>query len=78
MEKAVNPQRQPPRPDRIKNTEPVAGKLIELACGDPPQGRCAWTLQLLADKLLVLSEVEGVSRETVRQTPRKAASRWAS
>jgi transposase len=78
FEEAVNPQRQPPRPDKIKITEPVEEKLIELACGDPPQGRCAWTLQLLADKLVVLSEVEGVSRETVRKALKKTISRWAS
>jgi DNA-binding MarR family transcriptional regulator len=78
LEEAVNPQRQPPRPDKIKITEPVEEKLIELACGDPPQGRCAWTLQLLADKLVVLSEVEGISRETVRKALKKTTSRWAS
>jgi len=77
FEEAVNPRRQPPRPDKIKISEPVEEKLIELACGDPPQGRCAWTLQLLADKLVVLSEVEGVSRETVRKALKKTTSAWA-
>ena len=78
FEEAVNPRPQPPRPDKIKITEPVEDKLIELACGDPPPGHCAWTLQLLADKLVVLSEVESVSRETVRKALKKTTSRWAS
>jgi hypothetical protein len=25
--------------------------LIQLACSDPPEGRCHWTLQLLAEEL---------------------------
>lgn len=74
FEEAVNPRRQPPRPEKIKITKPVEEKLIELACGDPPEGRCAWTLQLLADKLVVLNEVEGVSRETVRKALKKTTS----
>ena len=77
FKEAVNPRRQPPRPDKIKISEPVEEKLIELACGDPPQGRCAWTLRLLADKLVILSELEGVSRETVRKALKKTTSAWA-
>jgi hypothetical protein len=42
-----------------------------LACGDPPEGRCHWTLQLLADELVVLGLVEGISTETVRQALKK-------
>ena len=77
FEEAVNPRRQPPRPDKIKITEPVAQQLIELACSAPPEGHCAWTLQLLTEKLVILSEVEGVSRETVRKVLKKTTSPWA-
>jgi hypothetical protein len=45
-----------------------------LACGDPPEGRCHWTLQLLADELVVLGLVEGISTETVRQALKKTTS----
>jgi hypothetical protein len=41
---------QPLRPDKIKIKGDVEQRLIQLACSDPPEGRCHWTLQLLADE----------------------------
>lgn len=42
--------------------------LIALACTKPPEGRRKWTMQLLADHLVVLvPEVGAVSAETVRR-----------
>lgn len=40
-------------------------KLTALACTDPPQGRSRWTLQLLADRLVCLTDLEQVSRSTI-------------
>ena len=48
--------------------------LIALACSKPPQGRARWTLQLLADRMVELKFVDGVSNETVRQTLKKTNS----
>jgi transposase len=47
--------------------------LIALACGDPPEGYGRWTLRLLAERLVVLEEVEveSVSYETIRRTLKK-------
>jgi transposase len=72
---ALNPRPQPPRPDKVKIKGPVEKQLIELACSDPPTGRCRWTLQLLADRLVVLNCVDGVSHEAVRQALKKTTSR---
>jgi transposase len=41
--------------------------LVALACSDAPQGRPCWTLHLLANTLVQLHVVEGVSDETVRR-----------
>lgn len=41
--------------------------LIALACSDPPEGRESWTMQLLADRLVVAGVVEEISDETVRR-----------
>jgi transposase len=41
--------------------------LIAVACTNPPEGRAKWTLQLLADRLVVLTDLESVSAETVRR-----------
>jgi hypothetical protein len=46
-------------------------QLIALACSTPPEGRCAWTMQLLADKCVELNIVEKTSDETVRKVLKK-------
>ena len=71
IDTAINPKPQPPRPDKIKIKGDIEQHLIRLACSDPPQGRCHWTLQLLADKLVVLGLVDTLSTETVRQALKK-------
>jgi hypothetical protein len=47
--------------------------LIALACGSPPEGRCRWTLRLLADRLVALGHVDTVSHETIRRTLKKTS-----
>ena len=71
---AIDRKSQPPRPDKIKVKGDLEQRLVELACSDPPQGRCHWTLQLLADELVVLGLVDAVSTETVRQALKKTTS----
>ena len=71
---AVDHRPQPPRPDKIKIRGDLEQKLIELACADPPEGRCRWTLRLLADEMVVLGLVNAVSTETVRQALKKVTS----
>ena len=68
---ALDPKPQPPRPDKVKIKGDVEQKLVQLACSDPPEGRCHWTLQLLADELVALGAVEKVSTETVRAALQK-------
>ena len=71
MDFALLRRRQPPRPDKVKIKGDVEQRLIALACSDPPEGRCHWTLQLLADELVVLGLVERVGIETVRKALKK-------
>ncbi len=47
-------------------------RLIALACSAPPDGRKAWTMRLLADKLVELEVVPTISDETVRRSLKKA------
>jgi Homeodomain-like domain len=68
----------PPRPDKVKIQGDVEQHLIRLACSDPPAGRCCWTLQLLADRLIALGCFPKVSRETVRQALKKTTSNLGS
>jgi len=48
-------------------------KLIAMRLGKPPAGYGHWTLQLLADELVVLEVVDSISYETVRKTLKKTA-----
>jgi len=48
--------------------------LVALACSTPPAGRARWTMQLLADRLVELTAVEGISDETVRRALKKTSS----
>ena len=48
--------------------------LIATACSEPPDGRCRWTLQLLADRMVQLKVVDSLSDETVRRTLQKNSS----
>jgi transposase len=41
--------------------------LVATACSKPPQGRARWTLELLADAMVSLTEHVSLSRETVRR-----------
>ena len=47
--------------------------IIALTCGDPPEGRSRWSLYLLADHFVSLSEidVESISHEAVRQIKKR-------
>ena len=50
-------------------------RLVKLACSAPPEGRKRWTLQLLADRMVVLGHAEGaLSYETVRRVLKKTRS----
>jgi transposase len=63
------------RPSRERVLDGRAeAKLIALACAAPPDGRAAWTMQLLADRLVELEVVEAVSDETVRRVLKKTRS----
>ena len=41
--------------------------LVATACSDPPEGCSRWTLALLSDEVVKLTEHESLSRETVRR-----------
>jgi transposase len=41
--------------------------MIAMCCTEPPQGRCRWTLSMLGEHLISLTEVDSISPETIRQ-----------
>ena len=70
LEVALMPKK-PGRPRRRVLDGRAEAHLVALACSDPPEGRGSWTLRLLADRMVELKHVGGVSHETVRRTLKK-------
>jgi transposase len=63
------------RPSRERKLDGRAeARLIALACSAPPDGRKAWTMRLLADRLVELEVVDTVCDETVRRALKKTRS----
>ena len=62
-----------------RRTPPVEGKitgdveahLIALACHNPPEGYCRWTLRLLAEKMVQMAYIDSISHTTVGAVLRK-------
>ncbi len=66
---ALYDQPHPGRPVELDGQ--VEAKLIMLACSTPPEGRSRWTLQLLADQMIVLGYAEHLSDTWVLQRLKK-------
>lgn len=58
-------------PQKINNKE--AALIASIACSDPPVGRSSWSLRMIGDKFVELSEVESISHETIRQVLKKTS-----
>jgi transposase len=46
-------------------------KLVTLCCSEPPKGYSKWSLRLLAEKMVELKYIEGISYVTVRKVLKK-------
>jgi transposase len=61
-----------PRPGAQRRlTGKQEARLVAEACSQAPEGRKRWTVQLLADRAVVLGLAEQLSRETVRRVLKK-------
>ena len=63
----------PDRPAQRKLDGAGEARLVAIACSKPPAGRSRWTMQLLADELVVLQVTDSISDETVRRTLKKTS-----
>ena len=59
----------PPVPAKV--TGEVEAHIIATACSAVPEGRKAWTLQMIADKIVLDGVVDSLGREAVRRTLKK-------
>lgn len=66
-------RRKPQRDYRRKLDGEGEAHLIALACSETPEGRTRWTLRLLADRMVALEYIEGLSKDTVRRVLKKTS-----
>lgn len=65
LEAALSEQPRPGTERKLSSRDEAL--LIATACSEPPAGRSCWTLQLLADQIVLLTEHDSLSTETVRR-----------
>jgi transposase len=64
-----------PRPGQApKITGDIEAQLVMLACSDAPEGHERWTLRLLAEHLVELTELESISHVAVGERLKKMNS----
>ena len=71
LEKTVYRKKRATPPIPPKVTGEVEAQIIAIACSSAPEGRNAWTLQMIADKVVLSGVVDSISDETVRRTLKK-------
>lgn len=67
---------------KTRATPPVAGKvtgeveahIIATCCSTPPKGKAVWSMQMIADKIVLDGVVDSISDETVRLVLKKRLS----
>ena len=65
LERALSEELRPGAERKLTGKEEAL--LVATACANPPQGRARWTLKLLADAMVALTDHESLSGETVRR-----------
>src|ERR1700692_4216386 len=65
LERALSEDPRPGAERKLTGKEEAL--LVATACSNPPEGRARWTLELLADELVRLTEHRSLSREPVRR-----------
>lgn len=62
----------PPVPPKV--TGELEARIIAIACGEAPEGRARWTLQLIADKCVELRLVDSISSMSICRVLKKTNS----
>src|SRR5437773_567353 len=65
LQRALSEEQRPGAERKLTGKEEAL--LVATACAGPPQGRARWTLELLADAMVKLTDHDSLSGETVRR-----------
>jgi len=69
LDEALFDAPRPGAPRKIFSEHEAA--ITTIACSDPPEGNNEWTLQMLADKVVQLTDLDSVGKETIRRVLKK-------
>ena len=72
LESAIKDRPRPGKPQKIFSKEEAM--ITTIACSEAPSGHSRWTIRMIADKFIQLSEVDHVCPETIRRVLKKANS----
>ncbi len=72
LDVALNERPRPGKPRKLFDKD--IALIATIACSEPPSGRSSWTLRLIADKFVELSEQDSIGKETVRRAIKKTSS----
>jgi hypothetical protein len=70
--KVIHDEKRSGRPRIIDGD--VGAHVVAIACSEPPAGRERWTMQLIADRVVQLTDLESCSEFAVRQILKKTNS----
>ncbi|MDR1992775.1 MAG: helix-turn-helix domain-containing protein [Nitrososphaerota archaeon] len=65
IERIINRKKRQTPPIEPKVTKEVQAHIIAIACSEPPKGKARWTMQMIADKIVLEGVVDGISDTTV-------------
>ncbi len=71
IDKAIHRKKRQTPPIKPKITGDIEAHIIATACSQPPNGRTAWTLKLIANKIVLDGKLESVSDVTVMRVLKK-------
>jgi hypothetical protein len=71
IERVHNRKKRETPPIQPKVTGEVEAHIIAIACSTAPEGKKAWTLQMIADKVVLDGAVDSLGKDSVRRVLKK-------
>jgi hypothetical protein len=71
LEKITTRKRRQTPPVESKVTGDIEAHIIATACSEPPKGKIRWTMQMIADKIILDNIIETISDTTIQRTLKK-------